>query len=134
MTRTKQNRQRGAALILALLAITILTILGLALMFVSTTEVRLAAAEGSINKALYSADAGIQWTAGQLIGVGAFLSRPEFQNPSPALQYTEFGSPDHATGENPASPNITVRIARPLLIGRRSFPGASLNIERAQYL
>lgn len=135
MRRARWRRgEAGAALILAVLAIAILTILALALLYVSGMELRLASSEGNVSKAFHAADAGVQWVAAELIQVGPFLSRPEFANPDPAQQYTEFTMADHSPQENPAAPNITVRIQKPKLLGRRPFPGGSLNSGRAEYL
>lgn len=135
MRRGHRSRgEEGAALILAVLTIAILTMLALSLLYVTGMELRLAANDGNVSKAFHAADTGIQWVAAELIQVGPFLGRPEFSNPDPALQYTEFTLQDHSPRENAAAPNITVRIEKPKLLGRRSFPGGSLNSGRAQYL
>ncbi len=116
-------------MILALIAIAIMTLLGLALMYVTSTEGRMAASGRTVSKSLYSADSGVQWTATQMIGVGSFFTKPEFTAPG----FTEFRLPDHLVSENAASPNIIVRVLAPTLLGRRVHIGGSLNVERSEY-
>ncbi len=116
-------------MILAIIAIAIMTLLGLALMYITTTEGRVAASSSTVSKSLYSADSGVQWTATQMIGVGSFFTKPEFTAPG----FTEFRLPDHLVSENAASPNIIVRVQAPTLLGRRVHVGGSLNVERSQY-
>jgi hypothetical protein len=53
--------QSGAALLLAIIVIFVLTIMGLALLFTTTTEFQIAGAETTLNKAFYAADSGIQY-------------------------------------------------------------------------
>ena len=59
--RRNRRGERGAALILSVLVIFILTVLGLALLFTTTTEVQVAGAETTLNKTFYSADSGSQF-------------------------------------------------------------------------
>ncbi len=129
--RTRRQRsEEGAALILAIVSISVLTVLGLALVSVTAMETKLAAAEGHNNKAFYSGDAGIQWAAGGMTAPGRFLTKPEFTDPG----YTLFRLPDHTLTEDPADLHITVRIDEPALLGRRFFAGSSLNVQRKQYM
>jgi len=126
----RDGSERGAALLVAIVAIAILTLLGLALALVTSMEQTLAATEGHVNKAFYSADAGIQWTAARMIEAGPFLTKSEFR-----LQgFTEFRLPDHTPSEDPAALHITVRVDQPELLGRRFFVGGSLNVQRKQYI
>ena len=126
----RERSDRGAALILAIIAISILTLLGLALVSVTAMETKLAATEGPINKAFYSSDAGVQWAAAGLAEPGRFLTKPEFTDPG----YTMFRLPDHTPSEDPADLHITVRVDEPALLGRRFFAGSSLNVQRKQYM
>lgn len=57
--------ERGAALILSIIVIFILTVFGLALVFTTTTEFQMAGAETTINKAFFAADSGIEYGIGQ---------------------------------------------------------------------
>lgn len=129
--RTRRGKsERGAALILAIVAISILTVLGMALVSVTAMETKLAATEGHTNKAFYSGDAGVQWAAAGMTAPGRFLTRPEFTDPG----YTLFRLPDHTPSEDPADVHITVRVDEPALLGRRYFAGSSLNVQRKQYM
>src|SRR5262245_66663874 len=77
--RHRANRgERGAALVVAILVLAILTVIGIALMMITSTESRIAANEWSINRAFYSADAGIRWAGVEMGDPRAFLARPEF--------------------------------------------------------
>ena len=60
-----RRRERGAALILSIIVIFILTVLGLALMFTTTTEMQIAGAETTVNKAFYASDSGVQYGIAQ---------------------------------------------------------------------
>ena len=57
------GRERGAALVIAILVLAILTVIGIALMLITSTESRIAANEWSVNRAFYAADAGIRWAS-----------------------------------------------------------------------
>ncbi|MGH9315807.1 MAG: pilus assembly PilX family protein, partial [Thermoanaerobaculia bacterium] len=46
----RRRGQRGAALVVAILVLAILTVIGIALMLITSTEARIAANEWSINK------------------------------------------------------------------------------------
>ena len=85
-------------MILALITIVIMTLLGLALMYITSTEGRMAASTSTVSKSLYSADSGVQWTATQMIGVGSFFTKTDFT----AQGFTEFRLPDHLASENAA--------------------------------
>src|SRR5258708_1509043 len=70
--------ERGAALVIAILVLAILTVIGIALMLITSTESRIAANEWSLNRAFYASDSGIRWGSVQLTNPGTFLRRPEF--------------------------------------------------------
>src|ERR1700730_14003097 len=119
--RPRDASQRGAAMFLALMAIVITSLLGLVVMYVSTTERRLAAGEATVSKSFYSADSGIQWAAAEMVDIGIFFTKPEFTAPG----YTHVRLPDHLLAENAAAPNIVVRVQQPGLLGRRAYIGGS---------
>jgi PilX N-terminal len=75
-----KNGERGAALVIAILVLAILTVIGIALMLITSTETRIAANEWSVNRGFYASDAGVRWGAVQMNGprLFPFLSRPEF--------------------------------------------------------
>ena len=89
--------ERGAALVVAILVLTILTVIGIALMLITSTESRIAANEWSVNRAFYSADAGLRWASAAMESPSDFMRRPEFCGPQPKLA----PCPDlaHAFGE-----------------------------------
>ena len=71
--------ERGAALVVAILVLAILTVIGIALMLITSTETRIAANEWSINRGFYSSDAGIRWgTVEMNKDLPTFLQRAEF--------------------------------------------------------
>lgn len=68
--RPPQDDERGSAFIVALLVLVVLTIVGLALTFMTQTEMRIGANEREANRTFYASDSGIQvstaatlWTA-----------------------------------------------------------------------
>ncbi len=137
--------ERGAALVIAILVLAILTVIGIALMLVTSTESRIAANEWSINRAFYASDSGIRWTTVQLVDPLNFLSRAEFGGP-PGNARHHFGtvffqmkSHRHGGGHffsgDLAGGDIAVKIMTPSQLGRRFAPGSRMNVggERAQF-
>ena len=135
--------ERGAALVIAILVLAILTVIGIALMLVTSTESRIAANEWSVNRAFYASDAGIRWGTVELTNFQDFLRRPEF-TASP-FGTVFFQLPSHRptlgvpisffTGDL-TNPDIAVRIQTPSLLGRRPAPGGRINVgsETAQFI
>ena len=140
--------ERGAALVIAILVLAILTVIGIALMLVTSTESRIAANEWSVNRAFYASDAGIRWATVQLMDPTNFLARAEFGGP-PGNPRLPFGSvlfqlPSHrhtfgtffgGDVSNSGGGDIAVRIMTPSQLGRRYAPGGRMNVgsERAQF-
>lgn len=58
-TIVRRGRQRGSAYLVALLALVVLTIVGLALALVTQTELELGSNERTLNRVFYAADSGI---------------------------------------------------------------------------
>jgi hypothetical protein len=92
--------ERGAALVIAILVLAILTVIGIALMLVTSTESRIAANEWSVNRAFYASDSGIRWATVQLTEPAAFLTREEFRRfleapPSPSGRFSSSWSHRH---------------------------------------
>src|SRR5450756_395213 len=81
LMKTKRKQERGAALVIAILVLALLTVIGIALMLVTSTESRIAANEWSLNRAFYASDSGIRWGSVELSNPQAFLTRPEFTEP-----------------------------------------------------
>jgi len=131
------RRERGAALVVAILVLAILTVIGIALMMITSTESRIAANEWSINRAFYSADAGVRWAAVEMGDPRAFLARPEFAGN--LFGTVLFNMPSHrfvqGTGFLSAD-EISVRVTNPGRLGRRPYRGGIINEDgsRAQYM
>jgi PilX N-terminal len=137
----KQKQERGAALVIAILVLAILTVIGIALMLITSTEARIAANEWSINRAFYSADAGVRWAGVQMNDPRAFLTRPEFGTAgTPSFFGTVlFQMPSHRFAQTIGfltGDDIQVRVMTPGRLGRRPFRGGIINEEgsRAQYM
>jgi hypothetical protein len=129
MRRTPGSREseRGAALVVAILVLAILTVIGIALMLVTSTESRIAANEWSINRAFYASDAGIRWATVQMHDPVPFMARPEFTgNPFGTVL---FQLPSHRHGAlgffsgDTTESDIQVRVMHPSKVGRRPAPG-----------
>ncbi len=74
-----RQKERGAALVIAILVLAILTVIGIALMLITSTETRIAANEWSVNRGFYASDAGVRWGTAQMnADLATFLGRPEF--------------------------------------------------------
>jgi hypothetical protein len=145
---TPAKAERGAALVIAILVLAILTVIGIALMLVTSTESRIAANEWSVNRAFYGSDSGIRWASVELTDPQDFLLRPEFRGAGGVA--APFGTvffqlPSHRpklgapisffAGDMPGG-DIAVKIQSPSLLGRRPAPGGRINQgnETAQYL
>ena len=136
----RHGRERGAALVIAILVLAILTVVGIALMLITSTESRIAANEWSVNRAFYASDAGIRWSTVQMQDPLPFLARPEFTgNP---FGNVLFQLPSHRHGAlgffsgDPTESDIQVRIQTPSVVGRRAFPGAQVKegTQKKQFL
>lgn len=130
----RRRGERGAALVIAILVLAILTVIGIALMLITSTESRIAANEWSVNRAFYASDAGIRWATVEMTNWSNFLPRPEYSgNP---FGNVVFGLPSHkhaSTGffqGDPTETDIQVRVQAPSLVG--SFPArGELHMEGA---
>jgi len=125
------RRERGAALVIAILVLAILTVIGIALMLITSTESRIAANEWSVNRAFYASDSGIRWGSVQMTSPITFLQRPEFT--ASAFGTVYFQLPSHRSaihnlfGADMAGGDIAVKIQTPSLLGRRHAPGGRMN-------
>ncbi|MEP6800599.1 MAG: pilus assembly PilX N-terminal domain-containing protein [Acidobacteriota bacterium] len=139
---TGRPGERGAALVIAILVLAILTVVGIALMLVTSTESRIAANEWSVNRAFYASDAGIRWASAEMTNPRLFLVRPEFT--ASAFGSVLFQMPSHRNGGigsaffsgDPTESDIQVRVQTPSLVGRRPYRGGKLNegAEKAQFM
>ena len=126
-----RRRERGAALVIAILVLAILTVIGIALMLVTSTESRIAANEWSINRAFYASDAGIRWATVQMHDPVPFMARPEFSGNAFGTVLFQLPSHRHGLvagiptffGGDPTESDIQVRVMHPSKVGRRPAPG-----------
>lgn len=114
-----------ASLLAAILVLTVLTVVGVALEFSTGTHRAGAATEWAISRADYAADAGIRWATVELRDPAAFLSRPEFQDPPNPFGAVAVPLPSHDHGSgglfsgDPQEEGIRVTVQKPGLLGRR---------------
>lgn len=59
MARTRPTPETGSAYVVSLLALVLLTIIGLSLTLVTQTEMQIGANEGTVNRVFYAAESGI---------------------------------------------------------------------------
>ena len=137
--RAARGGERGAALVLAILVLSILTVIGIALMLVTSTESRIAANEWSVNRAFYASDAGIRWGTVEMSNPQDFLRRPEFNGNAFGTVFFQLPSHRHSATQlflgDTANPDIAVRLQTPSMMGRRHALGGRINEgdERAQF-
>jgi len=158
--RSSHRNERGAALVVAILVLAILTVIGIALMLITSTESRIAANEWSVNRAFYSADGGIRWATVQMNNPAPFMDRPEFdllkqwddpsttqdEDPDRPGDVDPFGEvlfrlPSHKHGAasfftgDVGGDDIDVLVRTPTLVGRRPYVGGIINTkeEKAQF-
>jgi PilX N-terminal len=138
-----RRRERGAALVLAILVLAILTVIGIALMLITSTESRIAANEWSVNRAFYASDAGIRWTTVEMLNPVPFMKRPEFKTGplGGAFGTVFFGLPSHIHGAGGfftggTDADITVTVQKPGALGRRYYRGGRINADdpKAQFM
>jgi hypothetical protein len=141
MRRDRQN-ERGAALVIAILVLAILTVIGIALMLITSTETRIAANEWSINRGFYASDAGVRWgTAEMNTDLQTFLNRSEFGTKA-APNFAGnvlFKMPSHRFATTlgfVGNDDIEVRVSTPGRLYRRLCFGCQGNApgERAQFM
>jgi hypothetical protein len=137
--------ERGAALVIAILVLTILTVIGIALMLITSTESRIAANEWSVNRGFYSADSGVRWASAEMAGIQDFMKRPEYCPPTQTsgcpsiwtgtvlfpLPSNRHGA-SFFSGDTTAGGDIEVRVQAPSLVGRRFAPGYVMNFGSGQ--
>jgi hypothetical protein len=127
LTHRRARRERGAALVLAILVLSILTVIGIALMLITSTESRIAANEWSMNRAFYASDAGIRWASVGMLNHPSFLQRPEFAAGPFGTVLFQMPSWKHGLGffsGDPLGTDIQVTVQTPGFVGRRDIPGA----------
>ena len=115
------DRERGAALFLAILTLFILTIMGIALMFTTSIENTLAGTETKVSKIFYAADSGVEYA-------GAMLSSQPVYSGGPmpvgvSSHYIQFvgGYPIISN-----SPDMQVTLSSPVVVSYFQHPGDPL--------
>ena len=139
----RRRQERGAALVIAILVLAILTVIGIALMLITSTESRIAANEWSVNRAFYASDAGVRWATVEMLNPQPFMTRPEFTTgvSGGAFGTVFFGLPSHIHGAGGfftggTDADITVTVQKPGALGRRLYRGGRVNEgdKKAQYM
>ena len=126
--RPRGRSERGAALVLSIIVIFILTILGIALMFSTTTEFQIAGAETAVNRTFYAADSGIQY---------GFLQAKETHTDATGSANTCAGAslfwcfnlPDMMPGST--SHTLAVQVSPFRLNDFKLNPGSQINVDSA---
>ncbi len=125
---------------IVILLVAILSVIGIALMLVTSTESRIAANEWAVSRAFYAADAGIRWGSVEMSNPQPFLTRAEFQASPFGTVFFQLPSHRHGSGGffsgDSEHGDIAIRIQTPSLLGRRYFPGGRINEgeEGAQFI
>lgn len=120
-----------AGFLLVVLLLTILTVIGIALSWVTDTERVAAAFDWSASRALYAADAGVRWACAAMRNPAEFLARTEFRDPPDPFGSVRFPMPAHRHGPlgpfsgDPAQDGIRVEVHTPGYLGRRPCPSAN---------
>ena len=113
-------REEGFALFLAILLLFVLTVVGLALMFASTSEQTLSSYQTMTSKTFYAADSGVEYAAAELATnvnyVGGNLP---------------VGLSTHYPGVVAA--NIQVTVTRPVNVGFTIHPGDQIQSQGSTY-
>ncbi len=109
------DRERGAALFLAILTLFILTIMGIALMFTTSIENTLAGTETKVSKIFYAADSGVEYASAML---SAQADYPDSFTTS--TQLMPAGVSSHYPG---LSSDMQVSLTRPVIVGYSTNTG-----------
>lgn len=108
------DRERGAALFLAILVLFILTVMGIALMFTTSIEQTLAGTETKISKIFYAADSGVEYASAML---------------STQVAYAGGAMPVGVSSHYPglSTPDMQVTISPPVILSYSLTPGNPLS-------
>jgi Tfp pilus assembly protein PilX len=124
--RSTAARERGAALIMAILVTFVLTVLGLALLFTTSTEFQIAGAETTVNRTFYAADSGTQYGNFQ---IKALRFTPiAYQTCASTPNYFCFQVPARSTAATDHSLTVKVTPMQLVNISQSTPGGGSLNI------
>jgi Tfp pilus assembly protein PilX len=115
-----RSGEEGFALFLAILLLFVLTVAGLALMFVSASEQTLSSYHTMISKTFYAADSGAEYAAAEL---------------STNVNYVGGKLPVGLSTHYPGvvAPDIQVTVTRPVNIGFTIHPGDQIQAQGSTY-
>ncbi len=117
------DRERGAALFLAILTLFILTIMGIALMFTTSIENTLAGTETKVSKIFYASESGIEYAGAWLSSQPAYAGGPCWNLGTwPCLM--PVGVSSHYPSLS--SPDMQVSVSRPIIVSYGQLPGDPL--------
>jgi type IV pilus assembly PilX-like protein len=105
-----RRRERGFALVLAMLLLLVMTIMGLAVMFNASVEQALAGTSTKISKVFYAADSGVEYAGSML---------------SSTVSYSGGALPIGVSSHYPSisTPDIQVTVSQPVLVSYAIRPG-----------
>lgn len=83
LSNRPQGRQQGSAYIFALLILVVLTLIGLSLALISSTEMQVGANERLIQRTFYAADAGVGLSAARILVTSSYEEGSWQMNPAP---------------------------------------------------
>ena len=119
-----------AGFLLVVVLLTVLTVVGIALNWVTDSERVAAAFDWSASRALYAADAGVRWACAEMRTPTEFLARREFRDPPDPFGSVGFPMPAHRHGPlgpfsgDPSEDGIRVKVHTPSYLGRRPCQAA----------
>lgn len=124
--RRGSRREEGAALILAIMTLLILTILGIGLLFTTTTEFQVAGAETTVNRTFYAADSGSQYGILQAKFNSQSNTGPSACTVGGITGYWCFNVPEQNPGVTQRNLGVTVSPMR--LVDIQLAPSTQLNV------
>ena len=118
--------QRGAALIIAILVTFILTVLGLALLFTTSTEFQIAGAETTVNRTFYAADSGTQYGNFQIKSLR--YTPDSYQACTNPTNYFCFQVPAQSTAATDHALSVKITPMALVNVSQSTPGGGSLNV------
>ena len=122
------ENQSGAALVVALIMMVVLTLIGLASIFSSTFEIKISGNKRCSTNAFYAADSGLQ----------VVLARTENFNPNSydpgTLKYNPFTDPDNTGNINPTNARVTNTFISSQQGAPRGYGFSAINFEFEHFM
>jgi Tfp pilus assembly protein PilX len=118
--RLAGSREEGFALLLVILLLFVLTLAGIALMFVSTSEQTLSSYHTMTSKTFYAADSGVEYAAAELATNANYVGGD-----------LPVGLSTHYPGV--VAPDIQVTVTRPVNVGFTIRPGDQIQSQGSTY-